>query len=265
MPLKTVEIEGKTYAEVEDGKPVYTKADGSEAAYDAESMADRIGVINRENGEHKKAIKEAETKLKAYADIEDVQAAKDALETVANLSDKKLVEAGQVDEIKQAAIQATEAKYKPAIEELQGKNTELEGQLHDEMIGSKFASSGFIKDKMTVPPEMVRNSFISHFTIEDGKVLAKDFSGTVINSKSNPGEPAGFEEALEHIVNSAPYRDNILRGDGKSGTGAGGSRETTQTGNGNGAKKEIKREEWNTMDHLQKQEVMQAGDTVVVD
>ena len=50
MKLKTVTIEGKTYAEVDGDKPIYIHDDGKEAPHDA---AHTVATISRLNGEAK--------------------------------------------------------------------------------------------------------------------------------------------------------------------------------------------------------------------
>ena len=107
MPLKTIEVEGTTYAEVKDGKPVYVDADGAEALYDGESLAEHVTRLNGESATRRRELREAQEKLGAFDGIEDPEAARKALTTVKNLDDKKLVDAGEVDKVKEAAIQAT--------------------------------------------------------------------------------------------------------------------------------------------------------------
>ena len=48
MKLKTVEVEGTTYAVVEDGKPVYVHDDNKEIPFDAPGTVAKIGQLNGE-------------------------------------------------------------------------------------------------------------------------------------------------------------------------------------------------------------------------
>jgi hypothetical protein len=227
MKLKTVEVDGKTYAEVTDGKPVYVGDDGKEVAFDAPATASTISRITDESKGYKTRAQEAEGKLKAFEGISDPKAAKDALAKVANWGDKELVEAGKVEEIKAAAIAAVEEKYKPVVE----KASTLEAALHSEKIGGAFARSKFIADKVAVPADIIQARFGSNFKLEDGNVVAYDASGNKLYSKANPGNAAGFDEALELLVDAYPYRDNILKGTG----GGSGTRPGNGT-NGTGSK-----------------------------
>ena len=81
MKLKTVTIENKTYAEVnEQGLPIYVHDDGKEVAHDA---AQTVATISRLNGEAKtnrERYEKAESTLKAFEGIEDPDAAKKAID-----------------------------------------------------------------------------------------------------------------------------------------------------------------------------------------
>lgn len=250
MDLKTIEIEGKTYAEVQDGKPVYM--DGDKAiAFDAPGTVATIGRLNGEAKTNRERAQTAETALKAFEGIEDPAAAIAALGTVKNLDDKKLIDAGEVEKVKNAAIAAKDEEYKPFVE----KAESLEKQLRQEKIGGSFARSKFIAEKLAVPAQMVEKTFGDQFSIEDGKIVAKDSNGNQIYSKASPGELAGFDEAMEIIVESSPYRDNILKGLNQNGSGA-------QPGNGGGGQKTMTRAEYDAMPMPDRQSKMADGYTL---
>lgn len=232
MPVKTVTVEDKTYAELnEDGNPVYTLEDGSEQGYNGEELAASLSQTKQEAARHRTALKDAHDKLKPFEGVEDIEAYKTeadkAIEKVKSFDAKDLVEAGKVEEIKQAAVSVIEERHaewkKVEHDPLVTKVTDLEGRLHKEMIGGRFARSKFIEEKVAVPAPMVQAYFGTHFTIEEDKVVAKTEAGNPVYSKANPGEPAEFEEALQIIIESSPYKENILKGTGKNGTGAPGS------------------------------------------
>lgn len=218
MKLKTIEVEGKTYAEVQDDKPVFVTDDGKEVAYDVPHANATITRLNGEAKGHREAKEAAEKSLKAFEGITDPAAAMKALETIQNLDDKKLIDAGEVEKVKQAAIKAKDDEYKPYVEKAEA----LEKALRAEKIGGSFARSKFIAEKLAVPVPMVEKTFGEHFTLEDGKMVAKDANGNAIYSKSKPGELADFDEALETLVEAFPFRDSILKGRGQSGSGAPG-------------------------------------------
>lgn len=229
MKLKTVTIDGKTYAEVNEGKPIYVEENGSETAFDAPGARQAIAARNAEAKAHREAKEAAESALKRFEGIEDPSAALDAMKKVASFKDKDLIEAGKVEEIKAAAIKAIEDKYAPVVQRAQ----ELEQSLHSEKIGGSFARSKFIAEKLAVPTDMVEAMFGKQFALDGGKIVAKDANGNPIYSKSNPGNLADFDEALETIVSGYAGRDHILKGSGNSGTGkpvgSNGSGSTSKT------------------------------------
>lgn len=251
MDLQTIEIEGKTYAEIQDGKPLYMD-NGKPIAFDAPGTVATIARINSEAKTNRERAQAAETTLKTFEGIEDPAAAIAALGTVKNLDDKKLVDAGEVERVKAEAIKAVEEKYKPIVDERDG----LKGELRQEKIGGSFARSKFIADKLAVPAEMVEKTFGDRFSIEDGKIMAKDANGNQIFSKANPGEMAGFDEAMEMIVEASPYKDSIMKGLNQNGGGS-----QPNNGAGGGAKT-MTRTEFDAMPMIDRQAKMSDGYTL---
>lgn len=205
------------HAVLNDGKPVYVTDDGKEVTYDPPAMHATIGRLNREAQSHREAKEKLEAEVQAFSGL-DPKAARNALDLIKNLDDKKLVDAGKVEEIKLAAIKSVEEKYAPIVSE----RDSLRNELYAEKIGGNFARSKFIAEKLVIPPDMVQATFGRHFELKDGKVLAKDSSGNLIYSDANPGTPADFDEALEKIVTGYTHRDRILKGTGHRGSGSDG-------------------------------------------
>lgn len=245
MKIKTVDVNGTTYAALLDGKPVYVHEDGKEVAFDAVTTVATISRLNSEAKGHREAKEAAESKLKAFEGIEDAEGARKALETIKNLKDGDLVTAGKAEEIKRAAMKAAEEQVAAAkkaaderVKELEALNMKVTNELYGEKVGGAFGRSSFIKEKVAVPSDMLQAMFGQRFKVEDGKTVGYDAHGNKIYSRSKPGEIADFDEALEMMVDSYSNRDSILKGAGQSGSG---SRESN--GNGSGGKT-IKRSEF---------------------
>lgn len=226
MKLKTLELNGKHYAEIADGKPIYVHDDGKEIPFDAVQTVDTIKRLNGEAKGHRERAETAEGALKIFDGL-DAAAARKALDVVKNLDDKKLVDAGEVDRVKSEAIKAVEDKYAPIVKE----RDKLQASLVSEKIGGSFARSKMIADKLAIPADLVQARFGEHFKLEGENVVAYDKSGNKLFSRSSPGELATFDEALEMIVEQYPYRDTILKGSGASGGGAQNNNGGGGTGN----------------------------------
>jgi hypothetical protein len=204
------------HAVVQDGKPVYVHDDGKEIPHDAQATVQTISRLNAEAKSHRERAEAAETRLKPFDGIEDAAEARKALQTVKNLDAKRLVDAGEVEKVKEEAIKAIKAQYEPIVAE----NGALKESLYAEKIGGAFSRSKLIADKFAIPADLVQSRFGSQFKIEDGKTVAYDQSGNKLFSRSKPGELADFEEALEIIVDQYPHKESILKSSGASGGGA---------------------------------------------
>lgn len=220
--------------------PVFVHPDGKEAPFDADGALSTISARNAEAKSHRERAEAAEGKLAAFKDITDPAAAARALATVKNLDEKQLIAAGERDKAVQEAIRATEEKFSP----FKAKAETLEQQLIGERIGGAFARSKFIAEKVAIPADMVQAAFGQRFKLEDGKVVAYGADGNKVYSRTNPGNPADFEEALELLVEQYPNRAQILKGSGASGSGAQGG----GGAGGGGGKKTMTRAQFDALD-----------------
>jgi hypothetical protein len=256
-----LDADGK--AVIQDGKAVWIAPDGKEVAFDVGGAMDSMATLRTEAKGHREAKEAAEATVKKFTDagltVEKAADAAKALQTVANIDSKTLVDAGKVEEIRAAAVKATEEKFAPIVAERDKYKTSLV----NEKIGGAFARSPLIvgdKATLAIPADLVQARFGSHFAIDDasGNVVAKDHAGNPIYSKANPGVLAGFDEALGIIVESYPQRDMILKGTGGSGSG----KTPSNNGNPSGAK-QVTRSEFDAMPHPQRMTFSKEGGKVV--
>ncbi|MBB6306229.1 DUF6651 domain-containing protein [Xanthobacter tagetidis] len=259
MKLKTVTVDGKTYAEVQDGKPVYVGDDGKETPFDAPHSVATISRLNGEAKGHREAKEAAEAKLKGFDGIEDAAAALKALETVKNLDAGQLVTAGKVEEIKAAAKKAAEDQVAAAakaaneqINTLTSERDKLMADLFGEKVGGAFTRSKFVTEKAAVPADMLQAMFGSRFKVENGKVVGYAADGQPIYSRTKAGEIADFDEALESMVDGYANRDSILKG---SGTGSGAK----PNGGAGGGGKSISRKEFESLPPADRQARIREG------
>lgn len=229
------------HAVVIDGKPIYVHDDGKEIPFDAPSTVQRISALNLEAKTHREAKERAEAALKPFEGL-DPEAARKAVDTVKNIDDKKLVDAGKIDEVRAAAVKAYEERLTAAerahAHQLQELNTKLNNatvQLHNELIGGNFSRSEFIAKNFAAEgpaaAEIAQALFGRQFKVEDGKIAAYDAAGNRIHSRLRPGDVnVGFDEAMEILIDAYPHKNSILKGSGASGGGA------SSSGGGGGGK-----------------------------
>lgn len=212
---------------VQDGKPVYINADGSEVAFDAVGTTEAVKRLNGEAKGHRERAEAAEGKLKVFDGL-DADAARAALDSLSKIDQKKLIDAGEVDKVRNEITKSWEGK----VAEKEQALATLQSQLNAELIGGGFARSKVIAEKLAIPADLAQAAFGSAFKVEGGKLVAYDKAGAAIYSKANPGQHAGFDEALEALIDAYPGKDQILKGTGASGSGASGSR-SSHSGGGN--------------------------------
>jgi hypothetical protein len=222
------------HAVLEDGKPVYEHQDGRKIPFDGAQAFGKIGTLTGENTTYRKRFEEAESKLKAFDGIEDAAAARKAMDVVASLDQKKLIDVGEIEKVKGEISKA----FQTQLDEANGKAQTYEQQLYAEKIGGSFARSKYIADKLAVPVDMVQATFGQNLKVEEGKVVAYDAQGQKIFSRSRPGELADFDEAIETLVSQYPHRDHILKSSDANGGGApnGGGGNSGAKGNFGGSK-----------------------------
>jgi hypothetical protein len=221
MKLK---LDADGHAVLVDGKPVYTHDDGKEVPFDAPGAVATISRLNGEAKSHREAKEAAEAKAKLFEGLDDPEVARKAIETVKAFDDKKLVDAGKVEEVKRAAVAAAEEKaaaqakaHALELKTITDKFGALESTYNMEKIGGHFKGSAFLTKAVKAPIDMVEAKFGRHFKIEDGKTVAYDSAGNKIYSRTKPGELADFEEAIENLIESYPQKDEILKGSNHSG------------------------------------------------
>ena len=233
MALKEIlEHEGKKYALVgENEHPLY-EVEGKDIEYDGEKLAADISQVNAEREEERTALESLKAELEnskkdseKYKGI-DPEEARKAMDTVRNLEEAKMVEAGEVEKIKQSAIEAIRDSHNEEISELKKKyepiavdRDRLKTRLDQVIVSNAFANSKFIQEKVSVPSDMIESEFSDHIRVVNGKLKILDGSGKEIYSRKEPSRPADFDEALEVIIEAYPHKATILKGGGRNGPG----------------------------------------------
>lgn len=234
----------------QDGAPVwiYDEGDnkGSEAPVDFSKTLKSISDIKAESIGRKQKLKEYADRYKPLEDAgiadfsEYLAKANDAITKVQNLSDKQLVDAGEVEKIKQQAQEVFDNRLNHVVKTNETKIAELQNAIggKDEsirnlIIKGAFDRSEFLKDKTVLPSDFAYAQLGSRFVVEESagglRGYAVDAEGNKLMSAKNPAEYADPDEAIELLVMSHPQRDRILKMDASGGG-------TPPGGHGPGAK-----------------------------
>ncbi|MDA3788084.1 MAG: hypothetical protein PF503_06280 [Desulfobacula sp.] len=214
--------------------------DKKELPLDPAAMYAKIGDLGNQNKKDRDNYRDLRDKFKPVMEIEDFAEwhtkATEALTTVENFNDKDWMKADKVDKLKADMKESYEAK-------LTGKDTILSTTLKDHatqlgtkdqqirtlMVSNQFSGSPYFvgeKKKTNLPPDIGEAYFGKHFKVEEqeGKSVLRAYyeGGEPIISKLNPGEPAGFHEAMGIIIDLYPGKDSILVATSGGSGGPGG-------------------------------------------
>jgi hypothetical protein len=208
-----MDAEGKIV--VNNGNPVWVDANGGESMLDG-------GTISRLNGEAK-ALREraekAEAAAKAFEGLE-AEAARKALETLGKIDQKKLIDAGEIDKVRDEISKGfTEQQTL-----LKTENETLKNTLDTTRRENLFATSKFATERLTpAGRDLIKTMYGTNIKFEDGKPVVYYPGGEKVYSKERMGELADVDEALSLLVDRYPHKDSILKPSNQSGTGNGGA------------------------------------------
>lgn len=211
--------------EVRDGHPVYIAADGTESTFDISSLP----RLNAEARAHRERAEKLAKDMKAFEGI-DPEKAREALQHVQDLGDKKLIDAGEIEKVRARVSEEWGKKYTT----VETENQALKNQIQTLVMDNAFTGSKFVSEKLNIPADMAQAAFGKFFKYEDGKLVAYGPDGGKLYSAKNPNAEIDFEEAIQLLVASYPHRDRILKapdhsgGGGSGGGGRGGSRTMTR-------------------------------------
>lgn len=218
MKLK---VDEKGAAVLENGIPVWTTDDGKDIAYDVPKLLADMVATRKEAEDRRKKAQTLEDSLKAFEGIE-VEKAREALKVVQNLSDKKMIDAGEAEKLRQQVADTFQKKLEEKDSVIKSKDLAIRNHI----INQALLTSKFITEKTILPPPIALEHFGKYFDVVDNngtlQVVAKGANGVPINSPKNPMEVATPDEALEVIIEASPFKNQILKASQTTGGGSPG-------------------------------------------
>lgn len=220
------------------------KSDEGKAADDKgdqkPTLSDADAKLVKDLMKHKGRAKELEDELaktrlalKNYDGIDPVKV-RALLQQQEEAERKELEARGEYDRlVKQMAERHTEEKKRleTEIETIRSQGGTLQQQIAELTVGSAFSSSHFVSEEITLTPTKARVIYGAHFEYKDGKVIGYDKPAGASDRTmlvDAAGEALSFDEAMRHLVNADPDREQLIRAKAKSGA----SSSTTSKGAG---------------------------------
>lgn len=226
--------------------PIYIDDDGKEIDVDVANLFVKVAELSSEAKTRRQEKNALQEQLELFKGIEDLGVWKEnadkAIETVKNYDDKKLVDAGKVEQVKQSVIEAKDEEIRQVQESFKGKILEQnkvierkDAQIYELAISNKFSQSPLFNGpgrKYNIPADMAEAKFSRQIKLEEGKdgklrEVGYKINGEPIYSRKNPGELAFFDEFMPDIIDEYPKKDEIIETTGGSGSGGGSGKALT--------------------------------------
>jgi hypothetical protein len=261
-PKLLTEADGST-VKLRNGKLVFIGDDNKEEEVSPDEIysgRSRLAAVNSEAANHRREAQTAKDALKQFTDagITDAKKAADAIALVEKLDQKKLIDAGEVDKVRESIKQTYEGQ---TATERQRADA-AEARVKTMILNSTFERSPYVKDNIAIPVDIFQSTFGKYFEVDnDGKITAKDASGNPILTRDPNalGNPAPFEEAVKSLVEGYGQKDAILRGNDNKGSGNGGGGGSTPRG------RVMRRAEFDQLDAAAKHKIATEQTIKVVD
>ena len=183
----------------------------------SEDIARISGALENERNDHRSTRE----KLKGFEGI-DPEIAKQLLAEQRKNADKKLIDAGKVDELVAQRVDELRKSYDAQIAELKKGNEGLQGQLSKELIDNRIlleAKGAGVRDT-AIDDVLLRGRQI--FSLKEGKVIALDGDKPIYNKE---GRDLGIGDWVRgSLLEKAPHLYNNPSGSGSNpGSGQGGN------------------------------------------
>lgn len=173
--------------------------------------------------------------LKKYEGIDDPEAAREALEKMKSIEEKKLIDAGQIDQVVEQRLNERTDRmkrdYESQIEALQKANGEWEtkyngthGRLSEVLIDTALqqAVTSVAPIRKGAMQDILARGRRVWSLDDDGHPVARNTDGKIIYGKDGK-DPITQEEWAQSLLYDAPYLFEGNAGGGAGGGGGGGS------------------------------------------
>lgn len=220
-----IKLDAEGHAVLENGIPVWILDDGKELAIDAPKNHATIAATRDERDAARDRVRELEGEIKAFgASPEARKVAAEKLKLALALDDKKLVEAGKVDEVVAERLKPAKAEWDAERARIEAERDAVRGELKSAVVGKAFATTKAVEGTI-LTGSIAEAMFGQHFDVENGQPVAyRNVNGKRerIYSRKDPAQIADFDEALSIQIQSHPDFSAWKKGTGSTGGGAPG-------------------------------------------
>lgn len=178
-----------------DVEGVVSEAQHTELKTKLEEFRENNRTLNGELTKTKETLKQYEG-----VDLEEVKRLRDQEQ---KLKDKKLIEAGKIDELLESKLQPIKTSFEQQLKAATDKNAELTGQLERMAIDDQLTKLGVEKGILPTAIEDFRYRGRQIFKLKDGQVVPLAGDGTVV--RNTKGDPLSMADWIEKLATDAPH------------------------------------------------------------
>lgn len=225
MPLKGVldSVEGLD-ATIQ---ALYTKRADGKFALDVEGLVDKgkLDEFRNHNIDLDKRLKQAMDQLTQYQGLDPAKA-KEALEQLQKLQEKKLIDEGNVEELFAQRTAKMKAEFTEQLAAKDRRVQELEGTVNktseekNQFIVFTELQRALEKPDLGFQPgvaDLIKEQVFREFQHRDDKIVRVKPDGSLVYGKN--GEPVGLDEFLQGIAKERPYLVKPSSGSGANNNG----------------------------------------------
>lgn len=221
-----------------------------EATVSQEQYDEVKGKLDEFRSNNVKLMKDMESLQSKFADV-DLDQYAEMMQKARDQKDKKLIDAGKIDELVEERTKRMRKDHTKAYKSLQDENATYARQLEGLMIDASVRDHALKQGVASTAIDDVLLRAKAVFKLKDGQAVPMDAEGNVIY-QAGATEPMSVDQWVKGLTESAPHLFTPSNGAGAVHGSRGGKDGTTAT-----------RKEFDNMSQLARSEFAKKGGKVV--
>lgn len=205
------------------------EGDGDDNKPSKSGLSDEAAKLLRDVMKHKDRAKQYEDELKVLKSALGDLKPEDVTTLVQQQKEQErlqLEKRGEYDRILEQ-VRQEQTREKTSLSEqinaLREQLNERDAKIEEMTIGRSFSESAFIREKSRIPASIARKEFGTHVDLLDGQIVVFDKPRGAAERTpivdANGGYKS-FEEAIAHLYTSHPDSKDLIKAQGKPGSGS---------------------------------------------
>lgn len=211
-------------------KAFYAKGEDGKFHLQVEGAADKSKVdeFRNSNITLRQELEQLQASSAKFKDVDLDQYAQ-MLKTAQDQKDKKMIDAGQIDQVVEERVSSMRTEMQKAIDELTGTNQGLTGQLEKYLIDGSVATAASKAGAKGTAIDVISLLARQVFKLKDGQAIPMEGDKTIYGKDGST--PKSVPEWITELQETRPFLFEESTGGGGQGGGGGGGNKTVDRGN----------------------------------